>query len=150
MQRTLFKTLLSLIVIASTAYIPLGHARNAVQDFSVADVLNSSDGKAKLGSNVKFAFGEQSIGSVAKNHGEYRTNKKTNAFGKSDVKACNWAFLSALIALKDRAVKEGGNAVINIRSNYKNNTTSSKTTYQCGAGNVLAGVALIGDVVTLK
>ena len=112
--------------------------------------MNSADFKAKLDKNVRFAFGETSLGSVARNHGEFRTNKKTNAFGKSDEKACNWAFLSAIVSLRDRALAEGGNAVINIRSNYKNNTTSSETEYQCGAGNVVAGVALIGDVVTLK
>ena len=98
---------------------------------------------------MKFAFGKTLIGNVAKNHGEFRTNKKTNAFGKSDERACNWAFLSAMITLRNRAIAEGGNAVINIRSNYKNNVSSSETTYQCGAGNVIAGVALIGDVVTL-
>lgn len=73
-----------------------------------------------------------------------------NAFNKTDEKACNWAFLSAMIALKDRAVREGGNAVINIKSNYKNNLTSSEKTFQCGAGALMAGVALTGEVVTLK
>jgi uncharacterized protein YbjQ (UPF0145 family) len=54
-----------------------------------------------------------------------------------------------MLALKDRAVKEGGNAVINIKSNYKNNLTSNKETFQCGAGAVIAGVALTGEVVKL-
>ena len=47
-------------------------------------------------------------------------------------------------------LKEGGNAVINIKSNYKNNTTESDTTFKCGAGNIMAGVALIGTVVRLE
>ncbi|MBF4217373.1 excinuclease, partial [Vibrio anguillarum] len=55
-----------------------------------------------------------------------------------------------MIALKDRAIKEGGNAVVNIKSNYKNNLTSSNDTFQCGAGAVMAGVALSGEVVKLK
>ncbi|MDE1308731.1 hypothetical protein L9W77_17725 [Vibrio aestuarianus] len=76
--------------------------------------------------------------------------KKTNAFNKTDEEACNWVFLSAMIALKDRAIKEGGNAVVNIKSNYKNNLTSSNDTFQCGAGAVMAGVALSGEVVKLK
>ncbi len=55
-----------------------------------------------------------------------------------------------MIALKDRAVKEGGNAVVDIKSNYKNNLTTSTETFQCGAGAFVAGVALTGKVVKLK
>jgi uncharacterized protein YbjQ (UPF0145 family) len=52
--------------------------------------------------------------------------------------------------LQDRARKEGGNAVVNIKSNYRNELTESPTEFTCGAGAVIAGVALVGDVVTLK
>ncbi|HIF5944891.1 TPA: hypothetical protein ACX3GK_003567 [Vibrio parahaemolyticus] len=55
-----------------------------------------------------------------------------------------------MIALKERAIKEGGNAVLDIKSNYKNNLTSSSDTFQCGAGTMIAGVALTGKVVKLK
>ena len=140
---------LFLATVGVATWVPASYARDDVQSFSVEEVLNSADGKAKLGDAIKYAFGTTSLGTVAKNFGEFRTNKKTNAFGKSDEKACKWAFLSAMISLRDRAVTEGGNAVINIRSNYKNNTTSSETTFECGAGGILAGVALIGDVVTI-
>jgi len=75
---------------------------------------------------------------------------KTNAFGKSDLQACQHVFLSAVIELQDRARKEGGNAVVNIKSNYRNELTESPTEFTCGAGAVIAGVALVGDVVTLK
>ena len=144
------KYLLALALAGVTCWTPNSYAREDVKDFPVDAVLTSADGKATLDGSVKFAFGSKSLGSVARNHGEYHTNKKTNAFGKSDEKACNWAFLSAMASLQQRALAEGGNAVINIRSNYKNHETSSDTTFQCGAGNVVAGVALIGDVVTLK
>ncbi|EIU7865318.1 excinuclease, partial [Vibrio vulnificus] len=56
----------------------------------------------------------------------------------------------AMIVLKERAIKEGGNAVVDIKSNYKNNLTSSVDTFQCGAGAMVAGVALTGKVVKLK
>ncbi len=46
-------------------------------------------------------------------------------------------------------MNEGGNAVINIASYYKKNTVSSDTEFECHAGAVIAGVAMIGDVVTL-
>lgn len=149
-MKTLPKLFLPVAVIGMVYWAPPGLARDDVQAFPLDAAMNSADAKAKLGTDIRFAFGNTSLGPVAKNHGEFRTNKKTNAFGKSDERACNWAFLSAMISLRDRARTEGGNAVVNIRSNYKNNTTSSETTFQCGAGNVVAGVALIGDVVTLK
>lgn len=139
--------LLAAIVITSTCWAPGSFAREDVQSFSIENALNAEAAQSKLSGNVKLAFGNQSIGKVQRRIGEFRSNKKTNAFGKSDEQACNWAFLSALLSLHDRAIAEGGNAVINIRSNYKNNTTSSATTFDCGAGNVIAGVALIGVVV---
>lgn len=82
-------------------------------------------------------------------HAESRSNRKTNAFGKSDEKACNWALLSALKALQQRVVEHGGNAVINIRSNYRDKITEDAERFECGAGAMVAGVALIGDIVTL-
>jgi uncharacterized protein YbjQ (UPF0145 family) len=51
--------------------------------------------------------------------------------------------------LQERARREGGNAVINIVSNYKDIPFSSETQYECGAGNVVGGVALRGEVVQL-
>ena len=75
--------------------------------------------------------------------------KKTNFFGKNDQEACEWTFLSAMISLTEYAQRVGGNAVVNIRSNYKNAVFSSETEYQCGAGNVTGGTAFIGDVVKL-
>ena len=126
------------------------HARDDIGKYSISDTLALEKAREVLGTEIQYFFGDQTFGSVTKQFGEFRSNKKTNAFGKSDEAACQWAFLSALKSLKDRAVREGGNAVVNIRSNYKNNTTSSIETYDCGAGNVVAGVALIGDVVSIE
>ena len=144
------KALVLLLLSGSLMWTPYSFARETIQSFSIEETMSSADGQAKLGGSIKFSFGTSSIGNVARSYGNFHTNKKTNAFGKSDERACKWGFLSAMISLRDRAVAEGGNAVINIRSNYKNNTTSSESTFQCGAGNVIAGVALIGEVVTLS
>ena len=124
-------------------------ARNDVADFSIADVMSQEQGKEALGNDVRFYFGNQRHGRILKSWGEVSTNKKTNAFLKSDQEACNRAFLSAMITLKKRALKEGGNAVIKIKSNYNRKITDSSTTFQCGAGNIMAGVALVGTVVKL-
>ena len=125
-------------------------AEDVIKDCSIEQALNNEKVKKALGTEVEFYFGGQSHGKVIKNFGTFRSNKKTNAFMKAKEQACQWAFASALKSLKQRAVKEGGNAVINIRSNYKDNETTSRETFKCGAGKAIAGVALIGEVVTIK
>jgi len=125
-------------------------ARNEVQDYSIADALASEQAKNILGNNIQFYFGDQPHGEVAKVFSEYGTNRKTNGANKSDKEACEWVFLSTMKALRDKAQSVGANAVINIRSNYKNNLTSSTTTFKCGSGMLMSGVALTGEVVTLK
>lgn len=134
---------ISLILLAADA-----PARDTVQQLPVADVLNNPEYAGRL-EGISFYFGNQPHPEIVKNFGEGRTNKKTNAFNKSDEEACEWVMLSALIQLKERAQSLGANAVVNIRSNYKNNETSSDTEYTCGAGALMAGVALIGTFVTL-
>lgn len=77
------------------------------------------------------------------------SNRKTNAFGKSDDKACNWAFLSAMVALEKRAQQMGANAVINIVSYYNRKVMASATEFECHAGAIIAGVVLKGDFVKI-
>jgi uncharacterized protein YbjQ (UPF0145 family) len=124
-------------------------ARNTLHRLPAADVLNES-GFASQIAGVKFYFGNSPHPAVIQEFGEYRTNKKTNAFNKTDVEACKWVFKSAILALHQRAVSLGANAVVNIRSNYKNNVEVSDTDYTCGAGGLMAGVALIGDFVKVE
>ena len=143
------KNIITSIILFFTFSTGLVSARESVDDFSIEEAMTQEQAKEVLGNEVRFYFGSQGHGSILKTWGEVSTNKKTNAFLKSDQEACTWAFLSALVSLKNRTLKEGGNAVIKIKSNYKGHTTESNTTYQCGAGNVIAGVALKGTVVKL-
>ena len=55
--------------------------------------------------------------------------------------------LSALIELRERARKEGGDAIVNIVSFYRKQEFDSDTLYECHAGAFVAGVALKGTVV---
>jgi hypothetical protein len=55
---------------------------------------------------------------VARELGTFTSNRRTNAFNKSDRDACHIAFLSAVIALQERARSEGGNAVVDIRLHH--------------------------------
>ena len=115
----------------------------------ISAAMESDDAKAKLGDDVKFFFGSQKAPKPKQTLGSFTSNKKTNFANKSDEEGCKIAFLSAMIALKDRALKEGGNAVINIHSVYKDSKFESDSEYECGAGKILGGVALRGTVVKL-
>ena len=140
----IFVIALSLLFIFSDA-----PARNTIHKFAVADFMVNPEYSGRL-EGVSFYFGDQSHPDVVESFGEYRTNKKTNAFNKPDKAACEWVMLSAMLALHERAKSLGANAVINIKSNYKDNVESSATQFTCGAGAIMAGVALIGTFVTIN
>jgi len=124
-------------------------ARDSIESYPV-DAALKAEGGDKVDRDIPLYFAGQPHPGVAKSLGEFSTNKKTNALGKSDQQACQHVFLSAVLELQGRARKEGGNAVINIKSNYRNVERESATQFTCGAGAVVAGVALKGEVVTLK
>ena len=141
---TLYLTVLMLLLLSTG-----GHARDTLIQVSIEEAMTTPDAESALDADVKFFFGEQEHPEIEQQLGTYTSNKKTNAFGKSDQKACKWAFLSAMISLQERAVAEGGNAVVNIRSFYKKHDFSSATEFECGAGAMVAGVTLVGEVVKL-
>lgn len=145
------KAVLCLLTLALLVSSPAAYSRDTKLMLNVDDAMASADFKEKLNPDIQFSFGTRQHAPVATTIlSEVVTNKKTNAFNKSDEEACRWVFLSALLALQERAVKEGGNAVINIKSYYKKNEVSSNTEFECHAGMVIAGVALKADIVTLK
>jgi uncharacterized protein YbjQ (UPF0145 family) len=125
------------------------HARDTRHLLPIAIALEIKDAQEKLDGSVKFYFGDQLPPQVLTNLGSDVSNRKTNAFGKSDEKACNWAFLSAMVALQTRAQQLGANAVINIVSYYNKKVMSSATEFECHAGAIIAGVALKGDFVKI-
>ena len=148
MNRTLIVQLLGVVLLAG-AFQNAALARDDRQRHSITEALSRADFQAKLG-DVQLFWGDQNTPGVVRAFGEFTSNKKTNAFNKSDREACEWAFLSAVLALQQRALREGGNAVVGINSVYKNGEFSSRSEFECGAGKFVAGVALRGRVVQLK
>ncbi len=125
------------------------HARDTKPLLPITTALEVKDAKDKLDGSVKFFFGNQDTPKILTKLGTDVTNQKTNAVGKSDEKACNWVFLSAMIQLEKRAKQMGANAVVNIVSYYQKNVMSSPTEFECHAGAVIAGVALRGEFVKI-
>jgi uncharacterized protein YbjQ (UPF0145 family) len=125
------------------------HARDDKLMFQIVPALEAKDAKEKLDGSVKFYFGDQQTPKILTKLGTDVTNQKTNAVGKSDERACNWVFLSAMIQLDKRAKQLGANAVVNIVSYYQKNVMSSSTEFECHAGAIIAGVALRGEFVKI-
>jgi len=142
MNKMIVASLITLVIATSA------HARDDRLKFKIEPLLESSKAKEAL-LNVPLHFAEDSPTKFATKYGEVSTNKKTNAFNKSDQEACEWAMLSALKALQERAVREGMTHVINITSNYKKKPFSSASEFECGAGSFMAGVALKGTLVKI-
>ena len=119
--------------------------------FPVADGMEKGKStKDRIDPDIRVYFGKQKTPAIDRKMGEFTANRKTNATNKTDKEACEISFVSAVVSLQQRARKEGGNAVMNIASVYRNDNRESATEYLCGAGTFAAGVALRGTVVKLK
>ena len=125
-------------------------ARDTRYELKIDDVKKDPRYAETVPTDVQFYFNKQAPAGKTVDLGEFVTNRKTNSVGRPDEEACRWAMMAALKVLRDRALAEGGNAVINIVSYYKKNTFASDTLYECHAGAVVAGVALKGTVVKLS
>jgi uncharacterized protein YbjQ (UPF0145 family) len=145
------KLLLSIAITAAAFGSTLpAQARDTKLMMPLAAAMADNDAQGRLGDSVKFYFGSQKTPQVLQKLSTDQTSQKTNSVGKSAEKACNWAFLSAMLRLQARAQELGANAVVNIVSNYKNVEMSSETEFECHDGAMMTGVALKGDFVKIK
>jgi len=145
----MMKRLLLVSLIGAALAAPAAYARDDRLTFPIQGGLDSPAAHGKIDATVQLFWGDQKFPTPQQTFGTYTTNKKTNAFNKSDHEACDINFISAIISLQQKAREDGGNAVVNIHSYYKKDDVSSETDYQCGAGTFVSGVALRGTVVKL-
>lgn len=132
----------AIAVTCMTASLP-AHARNDVQTWSIQEAMESQNFKDKLG-NFKFVWGDNVSGQRVMSTS---SRKATNGFGKSDKAACEWALLSALIALKSQAESKGATSVQGIQSNVTGTPFSSTTEFQCRSGMTNSRVYLNAEIV---
>ena len=152
-----------LVLCLAVAAIVPAQARNTTYKLPLADVLQMPEAKVKLDGSVKFFFGENTIPQGAERKGvevidrharvkaaskedfaacRGRSAMPTDLCGTQhandpsddDVASCKAAALQALIALQDNAKRRGANAVVDFVSDYKGQTFSSATEYECHAG----------------
>lgn len=129
--------------------ISAAEARDTRLKLPIKDALGTAEARTRIYENIKLYFGTQAHPKPAKSFGTVTANKKTNFFNKSDKEGCEWAFLSAMLALQERALRDGADAVINIKSIYRGGNLSSETEYECGAGAFVGGVSFQGELVKL-
>jgi len=143
------RALRSLVLVAACTCAALpAQARTTFHDLPVEDAKQGALGQQKL-LEVPIYMKGQKHPKVAQDLGVFTSNRRTNAFNKSDEQACEIAFLSALIALQKRAQAQGGDAVVDVRSITRHQDLESATQYRCVAGAMIANVALEGRVVRL-
>jgi hypothetical protein len=82
-------------------------------------------------------------------HASDLTSQRTDGFGKSVGKACNWVFLSAMLQLQKRAVALGANVAINIISHFNDDEMASPTGFNCADGAIMACLAFKADFVQI-
>ena len=116
----------------------------------IAAAMAENAAQERLGDSVRFYFAGQDNPVVIKKLGEDVTSQRTSAFGKSDEMACNWVFVSAMLALKKQAEALGANAVIHISGNFKDPGVVSPAGFECRIGTVMAGVAFKADFVVVE
>lgn len=114
-------------------------AKNAVHEQGKGDLLD-----------VPFYMKGVKHKKVVKTIGNWSSTRKGRGAFQSDEDACNRTFVTALKSLQQRAITEGGNAIINVTSWTKNKPYEDKNNFRCVAGAVIVHVAIKGDIVVLE
>lgn len=133
-----------LALVAALALATPAIARDSALHLPLEAVIAQGRASGELDGTVAFYLDGAKAPKTLQALGEAKVNRKTNAVNKSDEEACRWVTLGALAALQEAAKKRGANAVVGLRSNYKNRPWSSATQYECHAGGIMAGVAFKG------
>ena len=136
-----------LLAVLSTA---TAEARDSRLHLDFAQAVESGLADGTLDGSVSFHLAGAATPAISKRHGAANSNRKTNALNKSDEEACRWVLLGALVALQEAAKDRGANAVVDIVSDYKGREFASATQYECGAGTLMAGVALKGVYASVR
>lgn len=136
------KIIMSVVLAGMLSVSPMAAlAADKLGRYAIAPALAMKGTRDSLDPDVRLSFGSNPGGRVI---GTYNSNKRARG---TDTEACNTAFLSAVIALQQKALREGGNAVVNIHSYYKNKKFSSSKEFECANGRAMSAVTLRGTVV---
>ena len=137
------------LLAALLAFAPTAHAKDEQRLFDVAFVLASPEGRERFDDTIRFFWSGQTAPTPLQTFKIQTSERKTFSPTRTEQEACDQSFLEALAALRDAARAAGANAVVEIKSLYKNREFRSATQYECRLGYFAAGVTLEGTLVKL-
>jgi hypothetical protein len=135
--------------VAAVVLAPAAHARDDRMLLDIQPVLNGPLGKDRFDDTVQFYWAEQPFPQPLQTFDIQTSERRAFAPTRTEQQACEVAFIEALAALRDHAKELGGNAVVDIKSIYKNREFRSDSQYECRVGYVVTTVSLEGRVVKL-
>ncbi len=144
----------SALVVTALMASGAASAADDLMNMPIDVALKSTTAASRIDPNIKLSFGfnkldgAQSPVFVKTVKRVRRPVNKTNGEPKpTDAELCQSVFVEAVQDLQQRASTAGNNGVMEIRSNWKDDETSSETTYVCAKGMAYIGVALKGTLV---
>jgi len=140
------KPLIAAVFLSSIVAVP-AHARNT-EVLIDAETAVKNQGKGDL-LDIPFYMKGQQHPKVIKKIGNWSSSRKGRGVLQSDEAACSRTFVSAIKSLQERAVLEGGDAIINITTWTKDVPYEDAEKFRCVAGAVIVHVAIKGDIVKL-
>jgi hypothetical protein len=146
-MRTLHAGIAAALVAAAFAAPAQAKDERMLLDISAA--LGTPEGRDRFDDTVQFLWADQAFPPPAQSFDITTAEHRAFAPTRTDEEACYIAFIEALAALRDHAKELGGNAVVNIKSIYKNREFRSDTQFECRAGYVVNSVSLEGRIVKL-
>ncbi len=126
-------TLAFAILLAGLVYP--AEARNVPYRLPLQPLLDSPQFRDSGSSDMMFLFGNTPSVPGISVISSLVVTRKARIPGKADEIACATAMVAALRELRDHAVRQGGNAVVNVNSAFRGNIFSSATDYECHAGS---------------
>lgn len=139
----------TLLAIALIAFAAPAAARDERILLDIDRALATAEGKDRFDDTIQFYYADRRYPQPLESFGIHTTQRRVFAPVHTDEEACQKAFIEALAALRDAVKAKGGNAVVDIKSIYKNREFRSETQYECRAGYVVTGVSLEGRLVKL-
>ncbi len=113
----------------------------------LAEVVGGHNYAARVGDSVTFVFGATRDGETLGTISSAQRKRNTD---NTDEAACQFTLLAALADLRDQAVRQGGDAVVDIVSDYRERPFSSAGEYECHVGSNGVFVTLKGTLMRLR
>jgi hypothetical protein len=141
--------LLTLAALLACALPAVAQARDEQRLYDLAAALATPQGRDRFDDTIQFFWAEQDTPESERAFSIHTAERKTFLPTRTEQEACDQSFIEALASLRDAARKAGANAVVGIKSLYKNREFRSATQYECRLSYFSASVTLEGRLVKL-